>query len=79
MLDFLKISRSGNPNGNGADKPKKKAIVDIIVDSVIVAGMVGVGVYNPTLPIEVQVGTVVKTFLVALCGQLIYERGIKKA
>ena len=78
MLDFHKLLRNKSNAIVGENEDKRKPIIDIIVDSCIVAGMVAVGVYNPALPIEVQVGTVVKTFLVALFGQLIYERKIKK-
>lgn len=78
MLDFHKIRSSGdNPEG-GEQTNQKKPIVDIVVDSIIVAGMVGVSVIDPAIPLDVQAITVVKTFLVALFGQLIYERKIKK-
>ena len=78
MLDFHKLMRSGEDNPEGESNDTRKPIKDIIVDSLIVAGMVGVGVYDPTLPIELQLGVVLKTFLVSLFGQLIYERKIKK-
>lgn len=79
MLDFHKIlAKNGNPTAK-ENNSKRKPVVDIIVDSLIVAGMVGVGVYDPTLSLAIQAGVVVKTFLVALFGQLIYERKIKKA
>jgi len=79
MLDFHKILATNTNPGTNGNNDKKKAIVDILIDSAIVAAMVGVGVYDPSLALAVQAGVVLKTFFVAFFGQLVYEKKIKKA
>ncbi len=80
MLDFVNpkiYAKGGIRSISGNPKPKTKSWKDIILDSIIIAGITFFSVWSGHINLE-QLLTTLKATGLAFFLQVAYEKGIKK-
>jgi hypothetical protein len=76
MLDLI-TNKTGETNSTGKVK-YKKTLQDMILDSIIVAGVTAFSIWNGTTLSLEQMLIILKAVGISFFIQLAYERGIKK-
>lgn len=76
MLD-LHISCAKEGGEEGAAAKEKKTVSDMLIDSLIVAGIVFFSTWNGTTDV-VNILSAIKGFALAFLTQIAYYRGIKR-